>query len=139
MTQMYKRRVLSYIEGGCVSFFHAAPSRLEPLDRILSRFLRFLGICDEIGFLEYNLAPLNVRRQISALGLIRRCALNKAPGALVKFFSRQDFRPCLYRTRFEASKHNNQIYDIAEGGKGLVFSIVYCLDPFLCTTVCHNS
>ena len=121
MIQLYKSRVLSYIEAGCVAFFHAAPSILEPLDRIQSRFLRFLGISDEIGFLEYNLAPLSVRRQISALGLIHRCALNKAPGALLEFFSREDTRPGTHRTRLEASKHNMQISDLAAGGKSQVF------------------
>ena len=116
-----QKQNLSYIEAGCVAFFHAAPSILEPLDRIQSRFLRFLGISDEIGFLEYNLAPLSVRRQISALGFIHRCALNKAPGAFLEFFSREDTRIGTHRTRLEASKHNMQISDLAAGGKSQVF------------------
>ena len=138
MIQMYKSKVLSYIEAGCVAFFHAAPSIFDPLDRIQSRFLRFLGISDEIGFLEYNLAPLSVRLQISALGLIHRCALNKAPGAFAEVFRAQDSRPCLYRTRLEASKHNKQMYDLAEAIKARS-SNAHCLDPFLCAAACNNS
>ena len=64
MIQIYKSPVLSYIEAGCVAFFHAAPSIFESPDRIQSRFLRFLGISDEIGFLKYNLAPLDDKFQL---------------------------------------------------------------------------
>ena len=121
MVQMYKSRVLSYIEAGCVAFLHAAPSILEPLDRIQSRFLRFLGISVEAAFLEHNLAPPSVRRQISALGLIHRCVLDKAPTALREFFPEQDACIPKYTTRLAASRHGRQIYDFAEGGKSKIF------------------
>ena len=121
MVQMYKSRVLSYIEAGSVAFFHAAPSILDPLDRIQSRFLRFLGISIETAFLEYNLAPLSVRRQIAALGLIHRCVLKKAPGALLDFFYQTDAHVPVHNTRLEASKHDRQIFDLADGGKSQLF------------------
>ena len=75
----------------------------------------FIGISNEISFLEDSLVPLNVRWQISALGLIHCCVLNKAPGALFDLFNQQDARHCIYRTRLEAFKHNKQTSDIAEG------------------------
>ena len=85
MVQMYKSRVLSYIEARCVAFYHAAPSILELFDRSQLRFLRFLGMSAEAAFLRYNLAPPTLRRQIPALGLIHRCVLDKAPNALREF------------------------------------------------------
>ena len=103
--QICKSCVLAYIEAGCVGFFHAAPSIVKPLRRIQSLFLRFLAISDEIGFLKYNLPHLSFERQISAFGFLHGCALKNAAGALFKFVCGQDLRQCIYRTRFEASKH----------------------------------
>ena len=83
--------------------------------------MRFLGISIETAFLEYNLAPLSVRRQIAALGLIHRCVLKKAPGALLDFFYQADAHVPVHNTRLEASKHDRQILDLADGGKSQLF------------------
>ena len=50
MVQLYKSRVLSFIEAGSVAFLHAAPSTLQPLDRLQMRYLEFLGISAEHAF-----------------------------------------------------------------------------------------
>ena len=121
MIQMYKSRVLSYIEAGSVAFFHASPSVLEPLDRIQSRFLRFLGVSEERAFLDFNLAPLSVRRQIAALGLIHRCTLDKAPCALSAFFRRAGSSNAVYNTRLAASRHNKQVDDPIRGHESQPF------------------
>ena len=51
MIQLYKCRVLSYIEAGSVAFLHAADSVLAPLCILQRRFLRFLGLDEEQAFL----------------------------------------------------------------------------------------
>ena len=121
MIHLYKSRVLSYVEAGCVAFFHAAPSVLEPLDRIQSRFLDFLGVSVERAFLDFNLAPLSVRRQMAALGLIHRCVLDKAPIAISAFFPRIGVRHVAYATRLEAARHDKQIVDKVRGSESQVF------------------
>ena len=53
-----------------------------PVDRILRRFLREIGLSERDAILEFNLAPLHVRRQIAALGILHRRVLGQAPAAI---------------------------------------------------------
>ena len=87
---------------------------MGPVDRILRRFLREIGVSENDALVEYKLAPLAVRRQISALGVIHRRVLGISPApisALLPF----DERAPAYATRRVAHSHDKQLVDRAAG------------------------
>ena len=59
---------------------------MAPLDRILERFLRQLGVLDEDALLHFNLAPLSLRRDMAALGVIHRTVLGLGPQHFKQWF-----------------------------------------------------
>ena len=58
--------------------FHAATSHLARMDAIQREFGAKLGLTEDQTFMEYNLAPLKLRRNIAALGFLHRVALGLA-------------------------------------------------------------
>ena len=52
------------------------------------RFLHQIDLSKETAFLEFNLAPLCVRRDIAILGCIHRASMCHGPPALLRFFRR---------------------------------------------------
>ena len=73
---LYKSHVLSYIEYRTAGLHFASTSVLNEIDDVQSRFLCQLEVSEESAFAHFNLAPLNVRRDISILGIIHRASLN---------------------------------------------------------------
>ena len=63
---------------------------LSQLDRTYDTFLREIGISREVALLEFNLAPLGMRRDIARLGLIHRAAIGKGPPHFRHMFKRRD-------------------------------------------------
>ena len=51
-------------------------------------FLEKLGLSEQSAFTDFNLAPLETRRDIAQLGVIHRAALRKGPKHLQTFFVR---------------------------------------------------
>ena len=69
---------------------------------------------EEEALLNYNLAPLNCRRDMAALGLIHRTVLGVGPEHFKKwFFPAQTVHS--YRTRRQSRQHNKQLYDYLQG------------------------
>ena len=58
---------------------HAAASHLAPIDAIQYDFLHRLGISPNHAFLQHNLAPQELRRDIAALGLLHKSYPGRAP------------------------------------------------------------
>ncbi len=85
---LYKSLILSFLESGLAAYFHAAPSVLQPIDRIQHRLLRELEMTDFEAFERYKLAPLCTRRDIGMLGLLHRISLGNAPPQLAELFPR---------------------------------------------------
>ena len=83
---LYKSHVLSYIEYRTPGVHFASTSILQQLDDVQSRFLRQLELSDESAFVHFNLAPLNVRRDIAILGVIHRAVMKQGPPSLWRFF-----------------------------------------------------
>ena len=79
LVSLYKCHILPYIESGAPAFFHAAPNILKMLDDIQVRFIESIGISKENALLNFNLAPLCVRRNIFTLGLLHKIVLRIAP------------------------------------------------------------
>ena len=61
-----------------MSIHHASQTHLEALNRQQRSFINELGLTDEQAFLMYKLAPLELRRDIAALGLLHKIQLGEA-------------------------------------------------------------
>ena len=93
--KLYKSHVLSFVEGGTPALYHACPSILRPLDAIQETLLQEIGLTDAEALLDFNLAPLPMRRDIAMLGLLYKVSRGMAPMAIQKQFS---LNPCNLRS-----------------------------------------
>ena len=116
MVQQYKTHVLCILEGTLGAYFHACSSKLGELDRLQDRFCAKLGLADNEAFLEYNLAPLRLRRDISALGFLFKVAQCKAHPSIQRLFEMGDARTNYY-TRLAARRHDMQLRDPCDGSQ----------------------
>ena len=89
LMMLYKSHVLSFIEYGTPGVHFASASVLKDLDDVQKLFLVQIGISEETAFMDFNLAPLNVRRNIAMLGCIHRAANCKGPPPLWRFSAEQ--------------------------------------------------
>ena len=64
LVNLYKARILSFLEYRTSAIFHAASSILIPLVMIQNRFLRDLGISIENTAVHLNLLPLRIRQRL---------------------------------------------------------------------------
>ncbi len=90
LVMLYKSHVLSFIEYRTPGLHFVSTSVLNKIDDVQSRFLHQLDLSEEVAFMNFNLAPLTVRRDVSMLGRIHRAALCQGPPSLWRFF-RRDF------------------------------------------------
>ena len=86
---LYKSHVLSWLEYRTPALYHATRTLLQRLDEVQSRFLRDIGVDEVTALMEFNLAPLEVRRDIALLGMIHRAAIGDGPPQLRDFFKRR--------------------------------------------------
>ena len=77
MINLSEAKVLSYAECTTAAVYHANVSALETVDRVQRRFLVDIGVDETSALLEFNLAPLGLRRDIAMLGLIHRTVLGQ--------------------------------------------------------------
>ena len=103
----FKTHIWGILEAHNGAIFHAASSHLDKLDRVQDGFLRELGISDSEGFLEHNLAPPTLRRNIGILGLLHKRILGKSHPAfkqlLPRYFEDPDSAP--------PGRHDKQLYN----------------------------
>ena len=111
----YKSQVLSFIESSSVAFSHAADSVICKLDNIQVRFLKALGLTEEDGIRDYNLAPLHVRRCISTLGMLHKLSLGTGSCHIAELFPQEPKRVCGFSTRQLVARHDKQILDRVGG------------------------
>ena len=88
LVMLYKSHVLSYVEYRTPAIHLAPTSVLNELDDVQTRFLKELGLSEAAAFMNFNLAPLPVRRDIAMLGVIHRAAAKQGPPQLWQFFQR---------------------------------------------------
>ena len=86
LVHLYKTHALSFVEYRTHAIYHAKREYLRRLDDAQDHFLRDLGIDAESALVEFNLAPLRVRRDLAMLGLLHRTALGKGPRHFAKVF-----------------------------------------------------
>jgi hypothetical protein len=85
----YKQQILSFIEYRSPAIYHATATILKQLDNTQDRFLRELGIDSSAALMDFNLAPLSMRRDIALLGMIHRAAIGDGPPQLRDKFKRR--------------------------------------------------
>ena len=73
--------------------------------RIQMSFLCHLGLTVCNAFLDFNLAPLELRRDIGMLGALWKIANGTAHKLLQEMFPMCDFRPALQYTRGASRRH----------------------------------
>ena len=121
LVHLFKAQVLSYLESGSLAFIHAPPTTMAPVDRIVRRFLREVGLSEAEALLEYNLAPLESRRHIAALGVLHKRVLGILPESLADFFPLSDGLRSNHRTRLLQSRHNCQLRDPIRGSETQIY------------------
>ena len=82
----YKHQVLYYIEYRSAAIYHATSTVLNQVDKLQDNFLRDLGITREAALMDFNLAPLFMRRDIALLGLLHRSAIGEGPTQFRELF-----------------------------------------------------
>ena len=85
----YKQQILSYVEYRSAAIYHATSTVLAKIDRLQDKFLRELGMTREAALMDFNLAPLSMRRDIALLGLLHRAAIGEGPMQLRAYFRRR--------------------------------------------------
>ena len=107
-------RMLPFIESGSLSFLHAPKSTMAPSQRIQDRLLRAINASLEDGLMVFNLAPLQCRRDIAALAILRKFVLGLLPNSIARVFAYAD-SSSKGITRLQQSRHNRQIMDAVRG------------------------
>ena len=112
LIQQYKAHVLCLLEQSCVSIYHASQTHLEVLNRLQRSFICELGLTDETAFLQYKLAPLELRRDIAALGLLHKIQLGEAHSDFDGLFPKA-IETYPTHTRHGARRHGRQFSEIS--------------------------
>ena len=115
MLCLYKAHVRSQIEWCYSAIYHAAPSLLARLDSVQVSFLSHLGLCDKMAFLTFNVAPLQIRRDICMLGVLWKIAHGRAHKHFCDMFPMCDFQTMRYETRAVARRHSRRFVDRCDG------------------------
>ena len=112
MIRQFKTHVWPILESANVAILHAGASYLASLDAVQNSFLSTLGIPEEVAFTQYHMAPLRLRRDIGALGLLHKINLGISHPAFRQLFP-QDIggQPPAYRTRDASRLHNKLLID----------------------------
>ena len=106
LVTLFKAHVLSYVEYRTPGIYHAATSVLDPVDRVLSSFLRQICVSETEALTNFALAPLSARRDMAMLGVIHRALLGQGPKQLRAFFRYSEVD---LRRSSRIAKHNRQI------------------------------
>ena len=85
LIRLYKAHVLPYAERSIPAIFHSPPNSFECLDIVQTNFLEEVQVSLKDALLNFNLAPLSTRRDMSMLNLLHRTQLGVAPLALSSF------------------------------------------------------
>ena len=116
LIRMFKSQILSYIEGATPAIYHASPSTLDLLDSVFHNFLLDMNLSIEQALVDYDLAPLGMRRDIAMLGLLWKVSRKLAPGPIQSLFSLHGNTLLHYGFNINTELHDYQISDPVEVG-----------------------
>ena len=108
LVNLYKSRMLGFIEYRTAAIYHASDSLLQTLDAIQRRFLEHVGASEIEALFRFNLAPLASRRDSAMQGLIHRTVLGKGSQHFQQFFRLQEGEPL-------AGRHRLQLVEYTQG------------------------
>ena len=112
MIIQFKTHVWPILEGSTGAIYHAASSHLAPLDAVQNSFLSALSVSAEEAFLEHNMAPLHLRRDIAAMGLLHKITLRQCHPGFHALFPRDDRECASHRvTRDRLKLHTRTLKD----------------------------
>ena len=114
LVDVYKSKLLGYLEYRTSALYPATDTVLKPLDAVQERFLRALGCTEMKALMYFNLASLAARRDMAMLGLIHRTVLGKGPAHFKQFFRLAEARDT-YETRRRGRTHSKQLEDPRRG------------------------
>ena len=112
MIQQYKSHALCLLEASVGAIYHAAQSHLDTLDRMQTRFVEALRLMEQQAFLEHNLAPLKLRRDIAILGLLHMVQLGEAHPDFDQLFQKHHGEEERANTRHAARRHDRQFHEV---------------------------
>ena len=116
MLVLFKAHVRSQIEWCNGAIFHAAPSLLERLDSVQTSFLRQLDLDERQAFLDHNLAPFKLRRDIGMLGVFYKICHGAAHPDFMELFPRLPVSVTHgHDTRAMRRRHDLQLVDRCDG------------------------
>jgi hypothetical protein len=82
----YKFHMLTILETHTGAIYHATTSALKNLDKLQIHFLEQLGLNEKQAFLQHNLLPLELRRDIAILGFLHKSNLGLNHPGVNEFF-----------------------------------------------------
>ena len=94
IVKQFKARILSFVECWTAAIYQANATVFDKIDKQYERFLRGIGLSKTEALMEYHLAPLKARRDMSMLGVIHRSLLGEGPEQIKKHIPFAFF--CLY-------------------------------------------
>ena len=107
LMHQYKAHALSQLEFSAGAIYHAADTHLDVLDKLQHGFLREIGLTIEQAFLDHNLAPLRLRRDIAVMGLLHKIQLGEAHADFSLLFQQDVYERAAF-TRHNARRHRRQ-------------------------------
>ena len=128
--KLYKTHILSCLEYSTPAVYHAPPFMLGQVNNVQQRFLDELEISQTQALQDYNLAPLETRRDIAMLGFLHKIVLGKAHPRLSDFIF-PERRPAFPRSyRQPALRHDRQLHDPVDASatgamKRSLFGLIY--------------
>ena len=107
LINQFKSHVWSLMEYHSGAIFHASDSLLERLDSAQRGFLQEIDVSPELAFLEHNVAPPKLRRNIGMLGFLHKRVLGKSHPAIQRLFP---FHADVFGS-LRPGEHDKQLYD----------------------------
>jgi hypothetical protein len=80
---------LSNIEYRTPAVYYATKTVFNRLEKQQDHFFRDLGITKEAALMDFNLAPLSMRRDIAVLGMLHRSAIGEGLAQFREYFKRR--------------------------------------------------
>ena len=115
VVRQYKSQVLPTLEFCTPAVYHCTDTVLEQVDRVQRRFLREAGLTEAEALVNFNLAPLQTRRDIAMLGLLHRTVLGRGPPQFQQWFFPGTQQKHGYGTRLQENRHTKQLHNYLEG------------------------
>ena len=115
LIQQFKTHVWCLLEGSVGAIFHAYNSDLDKLDNLQNSFVRQLNMTPENAFIDFNFAPLHLRRDIGCLGLLFKVSRGIAHQKFSSLFSPALPREYHSRHSLRSAPHQFQIHDFCDG------------------------